>query len=128
MAGSPQTVDYLMSLVQHQNNNWLADSGASCHFTNISQLHNSHTIHEVIQTGDGRKAVAIKQGELTLKVQQQNGASSIITLSDCKYIPNLPLNLFLITQAISKGWKLGNRGVHISLAKHTRNGICHVVC
>jgi hypothetical protein len=70
---SPQTIEHLMSMVNHQSNSWLGDSGASCHFTNIAQLSNSHTIHEMIQTGDGRKPITIKQGELTLEVRQQKG-------------------------------------------------------
>jgi Reverse transcriptase (RNA-dependent DNA polymerase)/gag-polypeptide of LTR copia-type len=127
LTAMPQSVDMLMSMQNPHRNSWLADSGASCHFTNISNLRNSHTIHEVVQTGDGHKAVAIKQGELTLEVQQKNGTKSIISLSDCKYIPNLPLNLFSITQALSKKWKLGNRGVHIPLTRDTRHGVCCVV-
>jgi hypothetical protein len=64
----PRHMEHLMSMHEVQMDKWLADSGSSCHFTNVKHLQNSRDIYDVIQTGDGHKAVAVKQGDLTLQV------------------------------------------------------------
>ena len=97
---------------------WLGDSGTSCHLTNTDQGMVSWTpIYEEISMADGTPAYATKQGTMRFEVHQQNGKRSYVTLHDCKYIEGLPQNLFSITKALAKGWKLSNRGVHIVLTQ-----------
>ena len=74
-------------------------------------------IYEEISMADGTPAYATKQGTMRVEVHQQNGKWSYLTLHDCKYIEGLPQNLFSITKALAKGWKLSNRGVHIVLTQ-----------
>jgi hypothetical protein len=97
---------------------WIADSGASCHFTNDDTgMYNCQQIHERICVGDGREVLATKQGSILVEVHQRNGTKTLTSIKYCKYVPELQTNLFSITRAISTGWKLGNTGVHITLEK-----------
>jgi hypothetical protein len=96
----------------------IGDSGASCHFINDdSAMFNWRSIYDEIGVGDGNIVVATKEGSVRLEVQQRNGKQNIILLHGCKYIEGLRNNLFSITTALSKGWKLSNKGVHIVLEK-----------
>jgi hypothetical protein len=107
---------------------WLGDSGSSCHFTiDDTGMFQWRKIHDPIQVGDGSTVFAVKEGDVSLEVRQKNGQRCHITLEGCKYIPNLPTNLFSITQAISKGWQLGNKGLHIALNKADRHIIFDTV-
>jgi hypothetical protein len=111
-------INTLTSFQTPNENIWLGDSGASCHFTNDDTgKYSTKVIHDAIGTGDGGITYATKEGSIRLQVVQQNGETSRIVLTDCKYIPNLPTNLFSITSALLKGWKLSNNGIRIKLTK-----------
>jgi hypothetical protein len=95
---------------------WIGDSGASCHFINTDfGMYNWKNIREEIGVGNGAIAIASKEGSVKLKVFPKNGKQYIVTLHGVKFIPNLQTNLFSITTALTRGWKLSNRGVHIVL-------------
>jgi hypothetical protein len=100
---------------------WIGDTGASCHFINSDKgMFNIKRIHHAIGIGDSKTAVAVKEGSVTIMVHQRNGNKSIVTLHGCKYLPGLSNNMFSITQAISKGWRLSNKGNYIVLEQ--KNG------
>ena len=100
------------------NNLWIGDSGTSCHFTNDDTgMFNWEPIHDEIGVGNGNIVVATKRGSIRLVVHQRNGNRSNITLHGCKYIKGLSTNLFSITTALSRGWSLSNKNVHIILTK-----------
>lgn len=111
-------IDPINNMSEHNNNIWLGDSGASCHFTNDDTgMYDCHPIRHAVGTGDGGTIFATKEGKLRLKVIQRNGNTSQIVLTGCKYISSLPTNLFSITSALQKGWQLSNVGVHIRLSQ-----------
>jgi hypothetical protein len=106
-----QQIDRAMAVTSTHQHAWMGDSGSSCHFTNddTGMFQWKHIKHP-IQVSDGSTVYATKLGDIHLEVQQRNGTKCRIALENCKFIPNLATNLFLITQALSKGWKLGNQG------------------
>jgi hypothetical protein len=112
-------IDHINNVSEHNNNIWLGDSGASCHFTNDDKcMFECRNIRHTVGTGDGGTIFATKEGKHQLKVLQCNGDTSQIVLTGCKYIPSLPTNLFSITSALQKGLQLSNVGVHIQLSKN----------
>ena len=114
-----QGIEKIFSMVDYDKHSWLGDSGASGHFVNDDTgMFNVKNINEEIHVGDGRAVYATKIGDLRLQVHQRNGETSIITLQQCKYIKELPRNLFSITQALAKGWNLRNNGIQLILTKH----------
>ncbi len=109
-------LDKIMMMCDDNKYLWMGDSGSSCHFTNDdSGLFNWKPIKEGISLGDGRKVYATKIGTLRLEVHQKNGSKSIVYLPECKYIKNIPTNLFSITRALAHGWNLRNNGVQLVL-------------
>ena len=42
-------------------------------------------------------------------------------LHDCMYIPDICINLFSITKALSEGWKLSNNGLQLILSRSNQN-------
>jgi hypothetical protein len=58
-------------------------------------------------------------GTIRLEVIQRNGQRSIITLNNCKYIPELRNNLFSITKALTMGWKISNTGIKLVLSEYS---------
>ena len=97
-------------------------------------LRNVVSIDEPIKVGNGEETRAFKKGSLPLSVFQEDGSFMEILLDDYKYSPNLDVNLFSITKALSKGWKLSNDGVKLILTKnnaklifdkvlHTKDGV-----
>jgi hypothetical protein len=106
---------------QQQKHMWIGDSGASCHFTNDDTGFNEwRHINNVIGVGNNDVSIA-KVGTLCLELIQQYGNTNIITLNNCTYIPELHNNLFSITRAFTKGWKLSTNGIKLLLSKPTRS-------
>ena len=98
-------------------NTWLADTGASCHFTNDDTgLINVQRINERVKIGNGEYMTATKKGTLVGYVVQKNGRKTKIQL-EVKYIPELYVNLFSIGRSLHLGWELGNKGTMINLRK-----------
>jgi hypothetical protein len=79
--------------------------------------HTWKSICDIIAVGDENQAMAAKIGTVRLEVHQQNGERSIVLLKGCKYVRELRDNIFSITQALTWGWTLSNRGVRITLSK-----------
>ena len=74
-------------------------------------------IQEPIVLGDGKKLVATKIGKLRRTVLQSDGSTRDIVLNDVKLVPGLDMPLFGILKALSQGWRIANKGVHLRLMK-----------
>lgn len=107
------------TLTSSNHHTWLADSGASCHMTcSDAGMFDFTHIKTPIKLGDGRTLLATKIGKLKLQVTGPNNTRMDIILTNCKYVPNLWINLFSITTALSQGWNISNNGLIISLSKN----------
>jgi hypothetical protein len=102
----PSEVAY--SMVEHQHQHmWIGDSGVSCHFTNDDTgFIKWRSINDVIGVGNNDVSIATKVGTIRLEVIQRNGQRSIITLNNCKYIPELRNNALCLIQSILRHWAL----------------------
>lgn len=97
---------------------WLADSGASCYMTcSLSGMFNLRDLSSSIKIGNGKALKALKIGSKRLKVIQKDGTIFTVVINDCKYIPDLWVNLFSVTQALKNGYNISNKGLIISLKK-----------
>ena len=120
--GVAGTADVLLSTMtkveEFQNDIWIGDSGASCHYCNDDKFLFDYTmISEEITVGNGNVMLAKKMGKLRCEILQKNGEKLIVTLQDVKYVPDLWVNLFSIGKALKNGFNLGNDGERIKLMK-----------
>ena len=100
-------------------NLWLGDTGASCHMTYSDEgMYDFQTTNSFVTIGDGRVMKTQKIGKKKLMVKTSSGKQIEIVLDNCKYIPDLHVNLFSITQAITNGWQLSNIGKMLTLKKN----------
>ena len=100
------------------NNTWLGDTGASTHYVKSDEgMFDVKLIDEPVKVGNGKSMRATKVGSLKMTVLQANGDTKNITLENVKYVPELWVNLFSITQALKKGMKIANDGIKIQLRK-----------
>ena len=93
---------------------WIGDTGASTHMTNDLRGMFDYVRHndKYIKVGNGNK-IEIK---LTGKKKCYYNNKEIV-LHNVHYIPELKCNLFSILTSLSKGWKINNKGVNLSLVK-----------
>jgi hypothetical protein len=97
---------------------WLGDTAASTHMGNSDEgMTDVVDIKQTIMIGNGKTLMATKMGTLHRTVFQEDGSSFDIELRDCKYVPDLHVNLFSITKSLGQGWRLSNDGVMILLKK-----------
>ena len=100
-------------------NTWIADSGASHHFTNNDKdLIKIQEIDENIQIGNGKYMKATKLGTKIGHIKQSDGKSTKIELK-VKFIPELHTNLFSIGCSLKNGWSIGNDKQLIYLKKNS---------
>jgi hypothetical protein len=98
---------------------WLGDTGASCHMTYCDKgMYDFEMVTSNVTVGNGSVMKTHKIGKKKLKFTNSNGKQFNIILENCKYIPDLHVNLFSITQALSNGWTLTNKDKMISLHKN----------
>ena len=67
--------------------------------------------------GNGQSLYSRKIGKNKVTVVHANGSKVDVILLDCKFVPNLFINLCSVTKATSHGWELSNRGLSIVLQK-----------
>ena len=120
--GVGATADVVLSsmtkIEEFDNDIWIGDSGASCHYcNNDAALYDYTTICEDITVGNGNMMTATKMGKLRCQIIQKNGESLVVTLEDVKFVPDLWINLFSIGKALKNGFNLGNEGETIKLMK-----------
>jgi hypothetical protein len=88
---------------------WICDSGASSHYCSLDRgMIDVKNINEDICFGNGDFLNATKIGSLKCRVIQIDGSTLNIILHDVKFVPNLWVNLFSITQALKKGHMISN--------------------
>jgi hypothetical protein len=98
---------------------WLGDTGASCHMTYCDKgMYDFEMVTSNVTVGNGSVMKTHKIGKKKLKFTNSNGKQFNIIFENCKYIPDLHVNLFSITQALSNGWTLTNKDKMISLHKN----------
>ena len=91
-----------------EQNLWIGDSGASCHYCNSEEgLYDYTTILEEITVGNGNKMLSKKVGSLRCMVQPKHGEKFVVILKDVKFVPELWVNLFSISKALKNGFNLG---------------------
>ena len=98
---------------------FIADSGASTHMVSSDKgMFDWKLVTEMITIGNGSEIRVKKVGKLRATAKQENGKEVIVLLNNVKYVPDLaPYNLFSITQALEKGFALGNKGTSLTLTK-----------
>ena len=97
---------------------WLGDTGASTHMTNNEDgMYDCKIINSNIKVGNGKNIKATKIGEKCVTVFQKDGTMTTIILHECKYVPDLWINLFSITKSLQHQWSLSSEGVNIVLTK-----------
>jgi hypothetical protein len=75
-------------------------------------------IDEEIKVGDGNYIKATKMGEKRVLIKQPGGVLKGYVIYNCKYVPQLWINLFSITSALRRGWNLSNNGIIMSISKN----------
>ena len=80
---------------ESQRNDWIIDSGATCHICcNKTMFDNMESMdeHQVVTLGDGRRIETTKQGTVQMKLKQVDGSYKSGTLHDVLYVPELSYN------------------------------------
>jgi hypothetical protein len=72
-------------------------------------------IDEKINVANSESMKATMVGHLKCHVIQLNGSSVNASLKQLKYVPELRVNLFSISNALKNGFDLSNQGLMISL-------------
>jgi transposase InsO family protein len=102
----------------HSSENWIVDSGATCHMCNdkkmFRELRNLSEPQD-ISLGDGHVLEAIAKGFIDLEMLLPDGSSQKCTLKDVLYVPKLSHNLLSVSKASESGktTKFNNSGCEI---------------
>ena len=103
---------------EDEEQRWIGDSGASLHVTNSKKgmINIVHTTDkENFTMADGNEVDIECIGDVQGQVTDAFGKERIVTISHVNYAPKVCAKLFSITTAITKGMKLGNVGLAITL-------------
>ena len=97
---------------------FICDTGSSCHLTN-SMEGMTNTRRDVcqIKIGSGQKMTSTIIGTKKVVAVQKDGSKQSIMLKDCRFVPELWVNLFSVNKALSNGFKISNEGLTIKLKK-----------
>ena len=88
------------------SNNWLIDSGASCHMTNQRDGYTDFKEFEKpqkVSLGDGHKLDALGRGTVVVNMMIDNNKSTRAELTNALYVPDLRCNLFSVRSATENG-------------------------
>lgn len=86
---------------------WVADSGASVHITNSAVGFKNYTIsNKDIIVGNGLTMQVKHVGDWSGSIKGKDGKNKDVTLKNVHFIPDAICNLFSLTAAMTKGWKL----------------------
>ena len=94
------------ALSTNRRNNWVVDSGATCHMCNNEELFNQIIGLETPQettVGDGHSVQATGWDDVILRMNVPNGKIRKCKLSDVLHIPDLLYNLLSVSKAASNG-------------------------
>jgi hypothetical protein len=88
-------------------NTWLGDTGSTAHMTNsLEGMFNLKKDQGHVCIGDGKFMKSVQIGSKQMLVVQKNGETMEVTLQNVKYVPELWTNLFSITSAMNRGFKV----------------------
>jgi hypothetical protein len=91
---------------------WLGDSGEACHVTtNTAGMFECSRTHSYLQISNGKYLYSIRISKKKVTIVQANGFTLALILCDCMYVPDICINLFSITKALSECWKLSSHGL-----------------
>ena len=104
---------------EKDNGVYIADSGASAHMTGSEKgMFDCRPVDETISIGNGKGIKVTKIGKKIRTMIEKDGLERQITLSEVKLVLELkPFNLFLIPQALDKGFQLSSEGKVMVLKK-----------
>ena len=101
---------------------WIGDTGATSHMTHdLRGLFDVRENESNIQIGDGNEMKTTAVGKYRGTIVQEDGSKLTVILEDVSYVPGLVCNLFSITAAMNKGWKLLNEGKILKMTKDGKN-------
>ena len=86
--------------------NWIVDSGATCHICNAKELFGDLqplSKPQRITLGDDHTLEAISTGATEVNLKLPGGKSKVGILSDVLYVPTLAYNLLSVTKATEAG-------------------------
>ena len=78
------------------------------------------TPNQYIKVSNGDRLPILKKGMKRCMIIHKNGSKTIVTLHDVYHVPKLWYNLFSLMKAIRHGWKLGNKGMYITITSHNK--------
>ena len=106
-----------------EKDTWIADSGASTHMCNSDEgmYQCVATPNQFIKVGNGDKLAILKKGMKRCTIIQKNGSKINITLHNVYHVPKLWYNLFSLMEALRHGWKLGNKGMNITITSKRKH-------
>jgi len=97
-------------------NTLLCDSSATSHMKNSIEVMTNleHHIKKII-VDDGKEIYSTHIGTFSAFAVQKDGTTSTVILKDTYLVPDLWVNLFSFTKALTKGSKLSNQGEFITV-------------
>jgi len=97
------------------DNTWIADSGATCHITNLlSGMFDTKCIKESIKIGTGEETYATKCGKHCREIMTPEGKKEVILTSVC-YVPGFYVKLFSLMAVMKNGAKLVSKGMNLTV-------------
>ena len=105
-----------------ENDTWIADSGASTHMCNSDEgmFQCTTTPNQYIKVGNGDRLPILKKGMKRCVIIQKNGSKTKVILHNVYHVPKLWYNLFSLMEALRHGWKLGNKGMFITITSQNK--------
>ena len=94
------------ALAASATNNWIVDSGATCHMSNDEELFNYFRRFDKPQQvalGDGRELEAVGRGTVYLTMNLPKGKTCRRKVRDVLYVPRLSYNLLSVSQVADAG-------------------------
>ena len=92
--------------VRESSQNWIVDSGATCHICNSKELFDDFctlSTPQKVTLGDDHILEAIGTGSVELKLKLPDEESRIGRLSDVLYVPSLAYNLLSVAKVTEAG-------------------------
>ena len=94
------------ALAARATNNWIVDSGATCHMTNDEEQFSDFRRFDKpkqVALGDGRELEAVGQGTVYLTVNLPKGKTCQRKLHDVLYVPRLSYSLLSVSKVTDAG-------------------------
>lgn len=97
---------HALSITRESSNDWIVDSGATCHMCHDKDIFCSYQELEKpvkVTLGDGRQVEALGQGKVTIKVQLNSNKYKRLRLHQVLLVPDLSYNLLSVAKAAEYG-------------------------